>query len=256
MIRLHFQRGILPIFKKVLRQESQGWVIETLTTLAIPLSFFLAFGLGLKGYINNVEGISYLAFLAPGLITMTILLEAYRTGAWGLWLDRWYQKMIDEYRVKPITTSDIIIAEILGGFTVAMVKGTIVALVLSLLAPIHLPWQHLPAYLAYVLPGCIVFTSLGTLIGTLYRKPDQIAQTQTIVITPLLYLGGLFFPINVFPDWLQPFIHWLPTTPLFQGGRQALLSGYINVTELTILWTYGILCFWLSTWLFNKKLSE
>ena len=253
---LHFRQGILPIYKKVLRQESQSWKAETLTTMAVPLSFFLAFGLGLRGYIAKVDGMPYMVFLAPGLITMTILLEAYRTGAWGLWLDRWLQKMIDEYRIMPINTSDIIIGEILGGFTVALIKGAIVAVILLLLSPVRIPWQNLPGYLFYVFPGCILFTCLGTMIGTSFRKPDQIAQSQTIVITPLLYLGGLFFPINAFPAWLLPIISWFPTTAVFDGGRIAMLQGVLNPFYLAVLWISGFLFFWLATVLFNKKLSE
>ena len=73
MSLVYFRRGILPIAHKVLLQEAQGWLNETINTIALPFTFFLAFGLGLKGYISNVEGVSYMAFLTPGLITMTIV---------------------------------------------------------------------------------------------------------------------------------------------------------------------------------------
>jgi lipooligosaccharide transport system permease protein len=253
---LHLQRGILPIYEKVLRQETQSWFFETMSTMAIPISFFLAFGLGLRNYIEDIEGMSYINFLTPGLVTLTILLEAYRTGAWGLWLDRWYQKMIDEYRIKPITTSDIIIGEILGGFTVALAKGIIVALVLVIIAPIEIPWHFVPHYMLYLLPGCILFTCIGTMVGTVFRKPDQIAQVQTIVITPLLYLGGLFFPITAFPAWVLPIIRWLPTTALFDGARAALMKGTLDPIYIGVLWTVALISFWGATVLFNKKLSE
>jgi lipooligosaccharide transport system permease protein len=253
---LHLRQGVFPIFKKVLRQESQAWVTETLTTLAAPLTFFLAFGLGLKDYIADVDGLPYILFISPGLIMLTILNEAYRTGAWGLWLDRWHQKMLNEYRIKPITTSDIIIGEILGGFTVAMIKGAMVAGVLLLLAPLTYRLDHVLLYLLYVFPGCILFTCIGTLVGTLFRKPDHIAQIQSIIITPLLYLGGLFFPINAFPEWLQPLVMWLPTAALFEGGRMALLRGEFHTEMLLILWVSGLVSFVLATRVFNRKLSE
>lgn len=255
-MQLHIQRGIVPIAKKVLRQESQSWLVESITTIAIPLSFFLAFGLGLRDYITEVDGLPYIVFLAPGLITLTIAFEAYRTGGWGLWLDRWHQKMIDEYRIKPITTSDIIIGEILGGFVVALIKGCIVALILKLLSPIAFHVQHLGAYLMLMFPGCILFTCIGTLVGTWFRKPDHIAQIQTIVITPLLYLGGLFFPLDAFPGWILPIIKWLPTTALFDGGRHALLAGHLDSLYLISLWASALLSFWGATALFNHKLSE
>lgn len=253
---LHFQRGILPIYKKVLRQEAQSWKAETLSTIAIPISFFLAFGLGLEHYMSKVDGMSYMTFLTPGLVTMTVMFEAYRTGAWGLWLDRWYQKMINEYRIKPISTSDIIIGEILGGFVVALAKGLIVGTILLALAPMTLDWRHLGPYLLYMAAGSILFTCAGTMVGTLCRKPDQIAQTQTIVITPLLYLGGLFFPLSAFPKSILPFIRWFPTTALFDGGRNAMLFGQIAWPEFIALWAIALFSFALATTLFNRKLSE
>lgn len=256
MAVLHFRRGIWPMYGKIIRQDLQNWAGEMVATLALPLTFFLTFGLGLRSYVQNVEGVPYLAFVAPGLISLTILLEAYRTGAWNLWLDRWHQKMLDEFRIKPITTSDIIIGEILGGFTMALVKGALVAVCLYLLSPLRFDLAHVPAYLAYLFPGSILFTCAGTMVGTVCRKPDQIAQTQTIVVTPLLYLGGLFFPTSVFPGWLQPIIPWLPTTVLFQTGRQALLYGTVDARNLILLTAYAGVAFWLATTMFNRKLSE
>jgi lipooligosaccharide transport system permease protein len=253
---LHVRRGIYPIFKKVVKSETDGWVAEVLSTIAVPVSFFLAFGLGLHGYIAEIEGVSYMVFITPGLVSLTILLEAYRTGAWGLWLNRWHNKMIHEFRIKPVSTSDIIIGQILGGFMMALVKGLIVGLMLFLLAPFATTWQNLGIYLLYMFPGSILFTCIGAMVGTTFRKPDQIAQSQTIVITPLLYLGGLFFPINAFPQWSIALVRWLPTTALFEGGRHAFLSGVLDGFYLGSLTIVALASFVGATLLFNRKLSE
>jgi len=256
MALLHFKRGIRPIVNKVLLQESQDWINELVNTLAIPLTFFLAFGFGLKDYIGDVNNVSYMAFIAPGLISMTIMLEAYRTGAWGLWLDRWHQKVLDEYRIKPINTTDIIIGEILGGFLVALIKGTIVGAILLALSGVTIQWQYLPQYLLLMFPGCILFTCVGSMVGTTFRKPDHIAQSQTIFITPLLYLGGLFFPIQTLPDWLLPIVRYMPTTAIFDGGRELLLKGVLPPHYVIVLIVSGAISFAVATVWFNRKLSE
>lgn len=253
---IYLRQGVLPITKKVLLQEVTGWTNELVNTIAIPFTFFLAFGLGLKSYISQVDGVSYMSFLTPGLISMTILLEAYRTGAWGLWLDRWHQKMLDEYRIKPIHSTDIIMGEILGGFLVALVKGSVVATILLLFSPVDIHWQYLPLYLLLIFPGCIFFTCLGTIVGTSFPKPDHIAQSQTIFITPLIYLGGLFFPIAALPDWVIPLVRWLPTTALFEGGRSILLKGVIHPFHLFVMFVAAIISFVAATWIFKEKLSE
>ncbi|MGE0200856.1 MAG: ABC transporter permease [Candidatus Melainabacteria bacterium] len=256
MATLHFRQGILPIWKKVVRQEETGWRTELVNTIAIPLTFFLAFGIGLQGYIGEVEGLSYMAFLAPGLITQTLMMEAFRTGSWGLWLDRWYQKMLQEFRIKPISTEDIIIGEILGGFTVAVMKALVVGAILLMVAPVHVTLLQFLMYFSLVLPGCVFFTCLGCLAGTSFSKPDQIAKSQTIFITPLLYLGGLFFPITVLPEQILPVIRLLPTTAVFDGGRQALMHGRFHLQYVVVIWVCAALSFWVATVWFNKKMAE
>ncbi len=253
---VYFRQGVLPICRKVLLQEAQGWFNEVVNTVAIPLTFFLAFGLGLSGYIAHVEGVPYMTFLSPGLITLTILLEAYRTGAWGLWLDRWHQKVLDEYRIKPVHTTDIIMGEILGGFLVAIAKGAIVGAVLLLFTPVDVRWSALPLYGLMMFPACILFTCAGCLVGTVVPKPDNIAQSQTIFITPLLYLGGLFFPISALPAWIMPVITWLPTTAAFDGGRDVLLHGHIAPHYLLVLYLSAGVSFLLATWQFKARLSQ
>ncbi|MBK8189394.1 MAG: ABC transporter permease [Vampirovibrionales bacterium] len=256
MSGLHFRRGALPIFRKVVAIETDSWVLESLTTIAIPVSFYLAFGMGLRGQIQNVDGMPYMAFITPGLITMTILLEAFKIGAWNLWLGRWHNRMIHEFRIKPIATVDIIIGEILGAFTMALAKGALVALILYLLSPYALSVGALGAYLAYLFPGSILFTCFGTMVGTFFRKPDQIAQSQAIVITPLLYLGGLFFPTSAFPEWAQPLVRWLPTTALFEGGRHAFITGVFHGASWLGLCAMALISVVVAAVVFDRELSR
>jgi lipooligosaccharide transport system permease protein len=245
-----------PIAWKVVMTEGQSWLLEILSAATTPIVFFLAFGLGLRGYVQQVDGMSYLTFLVPGLIVYPILLDSFSLGAWGLWLDRWHQGMVDEYRIKPITTSDIIIGQILGGFVVALLKGTVVATLLLLLSQVPIPLVNFLPLFLFVLPGSFLFNCLGTIAGTLFRKPDHIAQSMTLAITPLLYLGGVFFPLSVFPPDVQPWIRLLPTAALFEGAREALLHGTVNFPALGVVLVYGLLAFITTTTIFNRKLSE
>ena len=253
---LNIKRGILPLVQKTMWQETQGIGNDILNTAAIPLTFFLAFGFGLQGYIREVDGLPYMMFIAPGLITLTVMLEAFRGGAWNLWLDRWHQRMLDEFRIKPIETTDIILGLICGAFVVATIKGAVVAGILMLIAPFPFEWKHMLWYWLMMFPGCILFTCVGCLFATMLSKPNQIAQVQTIFITPLLYLGGLFFPIHALPDWLLPTVKLLPTTALFDGGRQMLLTGHIPPSYLVVLCISAGLSFVITTWWFNKNLSQ
>lgn len=256
--------GVWPTARRVILSEANGWQMELLTTAIYPLTFLAAFGLGLRPYLGTVEGWPYYVFLLPGLVSYTILLESFSVGAWGLWLDRWHQGMMDEARIKPVHIRDILSGHMLGAFCVGLLKGSFVALVLAVVLgtplfgnaviPVKAAW--LPLYLLLVMGGSVMFTSLGTMVGTLVRKPDQIAQTMTILITPMLYLGGLFFPVNSLPGWLQPVVRWLPTTALFEGGRHALLLGQLDWNSLGLVWAFALAMFLTASTLCHRALSE
>lgn len=240
---LNFPHGIWPIMKQNLLGETKGWMMEILSTIAIPLSFYLAFGLGLRGQIADINGVSYMAFITPGLIALTIQLEAFRTGGWGLWLANRHHKTIQEFRIKPITMMDIMLGEMLSGFLIALVKGSLVATVLFILLPYPITVQQAVAFLMMMFPGAMLFTAVGAICGTTYRRPDQIAQLQSVVITPLLYLGGLFFPVDSFPPQVQAVVRWLPTTAIFDGGRHSFLTGEFIAQYVWPLWIIAIMAF-------------
>ena len=103
---------------------------EMLAVIAYPLTLYLAFGVGLKGYIADVEGIPYPVFIAPGLISMTAVTAAFDESAWSMWFHRRVQRTIDEYRVTPITTCEIVIGKILCGLSHGTIKGIAVTAVI------------------------------------------------------------------------------------------------------------------------------
>ncbi|MFN8615370.1 MAG: ABC transporter permease [Vampirovibrionales bacterium] len=256
MAWIHWRRGVYPIFKKNLVGETRGWFLEMLATIAVPLSFYLAFGLGLRGNIAPVEGVPYMAFITPGLIALTIQLEAFRSGAWNLWLSIRHHKTIDEYRIKPIGIADILVGDVLSGFVLALIKGFLVGTTLWVLAPFDLTWLRLGAFLGVMLPGAILFTCAGAVAGMAFRRPDQIAQIQSIVITPLLYLGGLFFPISRFPQAVQAVLVWIPTTAIFEGGRQAFLNGACPTAMGVGLWLGAMGAFLATVWWCERQLRH
>ena len=106
-------------------------ISELLAVTAYPLTLYLAFGVGLKGYIADVGGIPYPLFIAPGLISMTAVNAAFDESSWSMWFHRRVQRTIEEYRVTPITVYDIVIGKIISGFCQGAIKGVAVAVVIS-----------------------------------------------------------------------------------------------------------------------------
>jgi len=232
----------------------RNWFSEVATVLAFPLTFFLTFGLGLKGYIQDVEGVSYAIFVVPGLISMTTILAAFDDGAWGMWFHRIVQKTIEEYRVNPITVTDIIIGKIISGFSSGLLKGVSVGIALLLLTGFQFTLTHLLVYLLFIFLGCITFSCLGSLCGTLVDKPENLGRIEAVVIMPIIFMAGLFFPLSAYPDSVLPYIKAVPTTALFDGARIALLSGGVDMVYLGMLIVAAVISFILAVWVFERKM--
>jgi len=227
---------------------------ELATVMAFPLTFFLTFGLGLKGYIQDIEGVPYAIFVVPGLISMTAVLGAFDDGAWGMWFHRIVQKTIEEYRVNPITVTDIIVGKIISGFTSGFMKSLAVGVSLLFLTGFQFNLWFLLAYLVFIFLGCIIFSCLGSLCGTLIDKPENLGRIEAVVVMPLIFLAGLFFPLSAYPDSVLPYIKAIPTTALFDGARIALLNGRIDPLYLMEMVLSVIISFILAVRVFEKKM--
>ena len=232
----------------------RNWLSEVATVLAFPLTFFLTFGLGMKGYIQDIEGVPYAIFVVPGLISMTTILAAFDDGAWGMWFHRIVQKTIEEYRVNPITVTDIIIGKIISGFSSGLLKGVSVGIALLLLTGFQFTLTHLLVYLLFIFLGCITFSCLGSLCGTLVDKPENLGRIEAVVIMPMIFMAGLFFPLSAYPDSVLSYIKAVPTTALFDGARVALLSGGVDMVYLGMLIVSAVISFILAVRVFEKKM--
>jgi len=246
--------GAVCVWERDMLVLRRNWFSEVATVLAFPLTFFLTFGLGLKGYIQDIEGVPYAIFVVPGLISMTTILAAFDDGAWGMWFHRVVQKTIEEYRVNPITVTDIIIGKIISGFSSGLFKGVSVGFALLLLTGFQFTLTYLLVYLLFIFLGCITFSCLGSLCGTVVDKPENLGRIEAVVIMPIIFLAGLFFPLSAYPDSVLPYIKTIPTTALFDGARIALLSGNVDVVYLGMLFVSAIISFILAVRVFEKRM--
>jgi len=246
--------GSICIWQRDMRVLQRNISSEAATVMAFPLTFFLTFGLGLKGYIQDIEGIPYALFVVPGLISMTAILGAFDDGSWGMWFHRVVQKTIEEYRVNPITVTDIIVGKIISGFTSGFLKGLAVGVCLFLLTGFQFNPLFLPGYLLFISLGCIMFSCLGSLAGTLIDKPENLGRLEAVGVMPFIFLAGLFFPLSAYPDSVLPYIKALPTTALFDGARLALLTGRIEPLYLGELLASAVISFFLAVRFFEKKM--
>jgi ABC-type multidrug transport system permease subunit len=249
-------RGSLAIWRRDMLVLRRNILSEMVAVVAYPLTIYLAFGIGMKSYIGLVEGVPYGLFIAPGLITMTAVNAAYNESVWSLWFHRRVQFTIESYRVTPISVSEIVIGKILSGFSHGLVKGLVVGLVIFAITPFRFSPAHLIAYLAFLVPGSALFSCAGVICGTIMDKPETIGRVEAVFIMPLIFMSGLFFPLSSYPPGMIPWVRALPTTALFEGARQALVSGNLPFTYAFQVAVTALLTFVAAVWIFRLKMSE
>lgn len=249
-------KGAFSIWRRDMLVLRRSLFSELVAVVASPLTFYLAFGFGLRGYIADVEGVPYTVFMAPGLITMTAVSAAFDESAWSMWFHRKVQQTIEAYRVTPITVYDIVIGKIISGFTQGAIKGVAVAAVIFLLTGVRFDPAHLVGYLVFIVLGSMVFSCAGTVCGTILDKPETIGKVQAVIIMPLIFLSGVFFPVSSYPESLRTAVMAIPTTALFEGSRRALLTGGFDEGLISILAVTALVAFAATVAIFNRKMAE
>lgn len=249
-------KGAFSIWNRDMLVLRRSIFSELLAVIASPLTFYLAFGFGLRGYIADVEGVPYPVFMAPGLITMTAVTAAFDESAWSMWFHRKVQRTIEAYRVTPITVYDIVVGKVISGFSQGAFKGIAVAVVIFLLTSFPFRIGYLAAYLAFIVFGSMIFSCLGTVCGTVLDKPETIGKVQAVIIMPLIFMSGIFFPVSSYPAAARPYVMALPTTALFEGARRALLTGTVDLSYLVLLAGTAAVSFVVAVVVFNRKIEE
>jgi ABC-2 type transport system permease protein len=227
--------GILYRELKVYRNRFRK---QFLASSVSPLLFLIAFGWGF-GRDVAVEGMSYMTFLVPGLITMASLNQSFSISQ-EINISRFYFHTFDEYLIAPISHSEIIFAETAYGMIKGMIS-TILIIVYALLFKVHLILSI--QFLAAILIHTFIFSCLGVTTSMLVRDHGDQAVVTNFVITPMIFLCGTFFPVDKLPQFFNWIVHILPLTYSTKVIRSSLTGNEIDVHLFLIMILFGIIFF-------------
>ena len=196
------------------------------TILPSIISTFLyifAFGYALGSAIPTMGGFSYIEFMLPGLVMMQVILHSYINPAYSLFSSR-NDKYIEDPMTTPMRYSTMVISYVLGGMIRGLTIGLVIAVSTMLL--FHIGVYDLPLFLLFLVITPAIFASIGVILGQWARNIEDVGNIMSYVLSPLLFLGGVFFPIGMVPaSWLQ-WVSWLdPLTYIVSGFRYAMLGG-------------------------------
>jgi ABC-2 type transport system permease protein len=175
--------------------------IQTLVPPAITMTlYFVIFGNLIGRRIGEMDGFSYMAYIAPGLIMMSVITNAYGNVVSSFFGAK-FARHIEEMLVSPMPNSLILIGHVAGGVVRGLLVGALVTLIALFFTDLR-P-EHPAITLSVVLLTAIVFSLAGFINAVYARKFDDISIIPTFVLTPLTYLGGVFYSINLLPEFWQ-----------------------------------------------------
>ncbi|WP_025917963.1 ABC transporter permease [Herminiimonas sp. CN] len=243
-----WQRNFL-VWKKLL-------IASILGNIADPLITLLAFGYGLGGLLKQIEGIPYINYLGSGSICMSIMMAASFEALYSAFSRMHVQKSWDALLNAPLALDDILLAEMLWAASKALFSGLVILVVLLFLG------IGLNLHTVLVLPLLFIigmtFASMGLVINALARGYDFFTFYFTMVLTPMVFLSGVYYPVAQLPEWLQLFSRILPLGAAVSLIRPLILGAWPQTPlhDLALLLAYSIAGFYLATLLTRRRLLK
>ncbi|CCQ12648.1 ABC-type multidrug transport system, permease component [Pseudoalteromonas luteoviolacea B = ATCC 29581] len=210
------------------------WV-QTLVPPAITMTlYFLIFGKLIGSRIGEMGGFSYMEFIVPGLIMMSVITNSYANVASSFYSTK-FQKSIEELLVAPVPNYIIVLGYMGGGMTRGMLVGVIVTCISLLFVDIQI--HNMAIIVATVILTSAVF-ALGGLINAVYANSfDDISIIPTFVLTPLTYLGGVFYSISMLPEVGQ----WVTQANPIVYMVNAFRYGFLGVSDVHLGLSFAVL---------------
>ena len=210
------------------------WV-QTLVPPVITTSlYFVIFGNLIGGRIGEMAGFTYMEFIVPGLIMMSIITSAYSNVASSFFSQK-FQKNIEELLIAPVPTHIIIWGFVTGGLGRSILVGTLVTLISLFFVPLAVhSWLIV---IITLLMTAILFSLAGLLNGIFAKSFDDVSIVPTFVLQPLTYLGGVFYSITMLPPVWQAISKVNPIVYMVSGFRY----GFLGVIDVPVLFSMVIL---------------
>ncbi|QFT91432.1 Inner membrane transport permease YadH [Roseovarius sp. THAF9] len=183
--------------------------------------YFVVFGAAIGSRIDQVEGVSYGAFIVPGLIMLSVITQAISNASFGIYFPK-FIGTIYELLSAPVNFLEIVIGYVGAAATKALFIGVVILATSALFVDVEI--QHPGAMVAFLLLTCISFALFGFIIGIWAQNFEQLQLVPLLIVTPLVFLGGSFYSISMLPPFWQTVTLFNPVVYLISGFRWAFFG--------------------------------
>lgn len=246
--------ALYTIIRKEMIRVLRIWPQTLIPPVITIMLYFIIFGKVIGGNIKLIDGISYIKYIIPGLIMNAVLINSYANTVSSFFNARLYHS-IEEMIVSPMPNWLIITGYVIGGMTRGLLVGVLVVIVAYFFEDIN-P-LHLVFTIIVIICSAILFSSLGFINALLARNYDDTSWVLNFVLTPLIYLGGVFYPITILPEFWQSLSLFNPILYIVNAFRYGILeiSSVDPYMALMALLSLNIIVFALALKMMNRGIG-
>jgi len=226
-------------------------LVQSVVSPVISTSlYFIVFGAAIGSRVQEVEGVPYGAFIAPGLIMLTLLNQCVGNGSFGIYFPK-FTGTIYEILSAPISMMEIVIGYVGAAATKGLIVGSIILATAALFVDISIAHPFMMV-LFFVLTA-VSFSLFGFMIGIWAKDFEQLNLIPMLVIPPLVFLGGSFYSIDMLPPFWQTVSHFNPVLYLVSGFRWSFyeIADVNPVISLTMVVGFLLACLAVTAWIFR-----
>ncbi|BCH13768.1 MULTISPECIES: ABC transporter permease [unclassified Mesorhizobium] len=243
-------RAVWAIYKMEMARAFRT-VLQSIVSPVISTSlYFVVFGSAIGSRITEIDGISYGAFIVPGLIMLSLLTQSISNASFAIYFPK-FVGSIYELLSAPVSYLEIIIAYVGGAATKSIILGLIILGTASLFVPLTI--EHPFWMLSFLVLTSVTFSLFGFIIGIWARSFEQLQLVPLLIITPLTFLGGSFYSIDMLPGTWRTVTLFNPVLYLVSGFRWSFY-GKSDVSigiSLGMTFVFLLICIAIVAWIFR-----
>ncbi len=221
-------------FKRTLGQSLLSPVLSTSL-------YFIVFGSVIGGYVENIDGISYGSYIVPGLLMLTLLTQSISNTSFGIFFPK-FNGTIYEILAAPISTFEIVLAFVGAGATKTLIVGAVILITSTFFVDVYVQKPFLMIMLLILV--AFTFALFGFLIGLMSSNFEQMSVVPTLVVTPMVFLGGSLYSLDMLPPFWQTVTYFNPVVYLINGLRFSFygVSDFNIWISISLMILFLIIC--------------
>jgi ABC-2 type transport system permease protein len=237
--------AVMAIYRFEMARTGRTLMQSVISPVVSTSLYFVVFGAAIGGRIPEVQGVSYGAFIVPGLVMLSLLTQSLSNASFGIYFPR-FTGTIYELLSAPISTLEIVLAYVGAAATKSIVLGLIILATAALFVPLRI--LHPGWMLAFLVLTAVTFSLVGFIIGIWADGFEKLQMVPLLIITPLTFLGGSFYSIDMLPPAWQTVALFNPVVYLVSGFRWSFygqadvhIGTSLGVTGLFLVAALGVI---------------